>query len=119
MRTILLLIGSNVFMITAWYWHARVDETRRVIPFVVIILISWLIALPEYCLAVPANYFGSTRHGGAFTEPQLKIIQEAVTLTVFVAFSLVYLRQVPRWQDFAGMGLILCGLGVALWPRLA
>ncbi len=81
------------------------------------IVISWLIALPEYCLAVPANRIGHVSTGGAFTASQLKIIQEAIALITFVGFSLTILKEAPRWQDYVGMLLILAGLTVALWPR--
>jgi hypothetical protein len=114
MTTILLLIASNVFMTFAWYWHLRAPSS---LPLLAFIAISWLIALPEYCLAVPANRLGHVSLGGAFTAPQLKLIQEAIALVVFIGFSLSYLREAPRWQDYAGIVLILAGLGVALSGR--
>ncbi len=115
MRTVLLLVGSNLFMTTAWYWHLKAKDGA--LPLVAIILISWLIALPEYALAVPANRFGAIELGGPFTAPQLKIMQEGIALLVFIAFSLIYLKSTLRWQDVAGMAMILGGLAVALWPR--
>lgn len=115
MNTILLLIGSNLFMTTAWYWHLKARPGSMTL--VVFILISWLIALPEYCLAVPANRLGHVSTGGAFTAAQLKLIQEAIALLTFVGFSLTVLKESPRWQDYAGMLMILGGLAVALWPR--
>lgn len=116
MTTVLLLIASNVFMTVAWYWHLKAPSST---PLVAFIAISWLIALPEYCLAVPANRFGHVSLGGAFTAPQLKLIQEAIALVVFIGFSLVYLKEAPRWQDYAGIVLIMAGLGVALSGRHA
>jgi uncharacterized protein (DUF486 family) len=113
--TVALLVASNVFMTAAWYWHVRDRDLHWPLP--VIILISWLLALPEYCLAVPANRFGSLKYGGAFTTPQLKIIQEGITLTVFVAFSMLVLRETPRWQEAVGMLLIFAGVAVALSGR--
>lgn len=114
MSTILLLIASNVFMTVAWYWHLKAPAT---LPLIAFIGISWLIALPEYCLAVPANRLGHISLGGPFTAPQLKLIQEAIALLVFLVFSLVVLKEAPRWQDYLGMVLIMAGLGVALSGR--
>lgn len=114
MTTILLLLASNLFMTTAWYWHLKAPTTMPLIAF---IGISWLIALPEYCLAVPANRLGHISLGGAFTAPQLKLMQEAIALLVFLVFSLVVLKESPRWQDYVGMLLIMAGLGVALSGR--
>jgi uncharacterized protein len=114
MTTILLLLASNLFMTTAWYWHLKAPATMPLIAF---IGISWLIALPEYCLAVPANRIGHISLGGAFTAPQLKLMQEAIALMVFLVFSLVVLKESPRWQDYVGMLLIMAGLGVALSGR--
>src|SRR5271169_5210008 len=79
---IVLLIGSNVFMTTAWYWHLRYKE----VPLWQVILISWGLAFIEYCLAVPANRYGSATYSAA----QLKTIQEVITLSVFAVFSVVY-----------------------------
>ena len=67
MRTILLLVASNLFMTIAWYGHLKVKGAS----LVAVVLVSWLIALPEYCLAVPANRLGHIAHGGTFTAPQL------------------------------------------------
>src|ERR1700751_2179110 len=99
--TILLLIGSNAFMTTAWYWHLRFKE----VPLWQVILISWGLAFFEYCLAVPANRFGSAVYSAA----QLKTIQEVVTLTVFGVFSVVYLQQAVTWNQVVGFGLIAGG----------
>lgn len=114
MSTILLLLASNVFMTVAWYWHLKAPATMPLLGF---IAISWLIALPEYCLAVPANRLGHVSLGGPFTAPQLKLIQEGLSLMVFLVFSLVVLKESPRWQDYVGMVLIMAGLGVALSGR--
>src|SRR5580700_6555892 len=88
---ILLLIGSNIFMTTAWYWHLRFRE----VPLWQVILISWGLALFEYCLAVPANRYGSY----VYTAAQLKTIQEVITLSVFAVFSTAYLQQVITWNQ--------------------
>jgi uncharacterized protein (DUF486 family) len=98
---ILMLIGSNVFMTTAWYWHLRYKE----VPLFSVILISWALAFIEYCLAVPANRFGSAVYSAA----QLKTIQEVVTLTIFAIFSIVYLKQGLTWNHVVGFALIASG----------
>lgn len=115
LATILLLIGSNAFMTTAWYYHLKQAKWG----LLVAIGASWLIALPEYCLQVPANRLGHFAHGGPFTAPQLKIIQEAITLLVFVAFSTFVLRERIRWTDGVGFALVFLGVGVSvLGPRI-
>ncbi|MBA2482312.1 MAG: DMT family protein [Planctomycetes bacterium] len=113
MNTVLLLVASNLFMTTAWYWHLKSHS----LPLLGIIAISWLIALPEYCLAVPANRLGHIAFGGTYTAPQLKILQEGIALLVFLGFTLAVLKEVPRWTDIAGMGLIVAGLAVSLGAR--
>lgn len=98
---IVLLIGSNVFMTTAWYWHLRYKE----VPLFSVILISWALAFVEYCLAVPANRYGSAVYSAA----QLKTIQEVITLTVFAVFSIVYLKQGLTLNQVIGFALIASG----------
>jgi uncharacterized protein len=88
---IVLLIGSNAFMTTAWYWHLRYKE----VPITWVILISWSLAFFEYCMAVPANRYGSAVYDSA----QLKTIQELVTLSVFAVFSTVYLKDPLTWSQ--------------------
>ncbi len=99
MLTVVLLSISNVFMTFAWYGHLRFKES----PLWIAILVSWGIAFVEYCFQVPANRFGY----GRFTAAQLKTIQEIITLTVFVAFSVLYLREPMRWNYWIGSGLIV------------
>lgn len=111
--TILLLIGSNCFMTWAWYGHLK--KAGWAIPFA--ILISWLIAFPEYLLQVPANRIGHFSNGGPFTAAQLKIIQEAITLCVFIAFSVLVLKEKPRWNEGVAMVLIFAGVIVAMLGR--
>ncbi len=91
MRTVLLLCFSNIFMTFAWYGHLKYGHAW---PLWKAILISWLIASIEYCFAVPANRIGF----GEFSGFQLKIIQEAVTLTVFVIFAITFLKEKPAWN---------------------
>ena len=98
---VLLLIGSNAFMTTAWYWHLRYKE----VPLWQVILISWGLALFEYCLAVPANRWGSTVYSAA----QLKTMQEVITLIVFAAFSVLYLKEPLGWNHALGFALIAGG----------
>jgi uncharacterized protein (DUF486 family) len=98
---ILMLIGSNVFMTAAWYWHLRFKE----VPLWTVILFSWGLAFVEYCLAVPANRYGSAVYSAA----QLKTIQEVVTLCVFAVFSVVYLKQGITWNHVVGFALIASG----------
>jgi uncharacterized protein (DUF486 family) len=99
MRTVLLLLGSNIFMTTAWYGHLKYrDEALWKV-----VLVSWGIAFFEYCLQVPANRWGY----GEFTAPQLKVIQEVITLVVFAGFSMLYLGDAIRWNHFAAFGCLV------------
>jgi hypothetical protein len=98
---IALLVGSNVFMTTAWYWHLRYKE----VPLFSVILISWALAFIEYCLAVPANRFGSAVYSAA----QLKTMQEVITLLVFAGFSYGYLKEPLTWSQGFGFVLIAAG----------
>ncbi|MBY0586132.1 DMT family protein [bacterium] len=101
MKTILLLVASNVFMTFAWYAHLKNLADR---PWVVAAMVSWSIAFFEYLLQVPANRIGYT----VYSLPQLKIIQEVITLLVFVPFALLYMKQPLRW-DFLWASLCLVG----------
>src|SRR5688572_26608348 len=101
LRTVLLLTASNVFMTFAWYAHLRELRTR---PWIIAALVSWGIALFEYLLQVPANRIGHT----AYSVGQLKILQEVITLAVFVPFSVLYLRE-PLKLDYLWAALCLCG----------
>jgi uncharacterized protein len=98
---ILLLVGSNLFMTLAWYGHLRFKE----VPLVGVIVASWLIAFVEYCMAVPANRWGSA----VYTTAQLKTIQEVITLLVFAGFSVLYLKQPMTWNYAIGFVLIATG----------
>jgi uncharacterized protein len=100
-QSIALLILSNVFMTFAWYAHLKELSTK---PWLIAALVSWGVALFEYLLQVPANRIGHT----VLSVPQLKIMQEVITLTVFVPFSLFYLRE-PLKLDYLWAGLCLCG----------
>jgi uncharacterized protein (DUF486 family) len=111
--TVLLLIGSNCFMTWAWYGHLK--KTGWTIP--VAIGISWLIAFPEYLLQVPANRIGHISQGGPFTAAQLKILQEAITMTVFIVFAVLVLKEKPRWNEGVAFVLIFAGVVVAMMGR--
>jgi uncharacterized protein (DUF486 family) len=113
LMTVLLLIASNCFMTWAWYGHLK--KTGWTIP--VAIAISWLIAFPEYVLQVPANRIGHISHGGPFTAAQLKVLQEAITLTVFIVFAAVVLKEKPRWNEAVAFVLIFAGVAVAMMGR--
>lgn len=101
LRTILLLTASNVFMTYAWYGHLKQLSGR---PWIIAALVSWGIALFEYLLQVPANRTGYT----VLTLPQLKMLQEAIALTVFVPFAVLYMKQ-PVKLDFLWAGLCIMG----------
>lgn len=111
--TVLLLVASNVFMTFAWYGHLK----ARSWTLFTAIAVSWLIALPEYVLQVPANRIGHAGMGGPFTAPQLKVLQEAITLTVFTVFVLAFLKEKPRVNDYVAFGLIMLAVVVAMWGK--
>lgn len=100
-RTVFLLVCSNCFMTFAWYAHLKNMSGK---PWFIAALISWGVALFEYLLQVPANRMGY----GAMTLPQLKILQEVISLSVFVPFSLLYMKQGLK-LDFLWAALCLCG----------
>ena len=89
---ILLLIVSNVFMTFAWYGHLKLQEMKWIDnwPLFGVILFSWSIALLEYCAQVPANRLGFIGNGGPFSLMQLKVVQEVITLTIFIIFSMLF-----------------------------
>ena len=99
MRTIALLLVSNIFMTAAWYGHLRFKNTALWL----VILISWLIAFVEYCFQVPANRIGSYQYSTA----QLKTIQEVITLVVFCGFSVLYLKEELKWNYLVGFGFMI------------
>ncbi|MGD9690350.1 MAG: DMT family protein [Phycisphaerales bacterium] len=111
--TVLLLIASNTFMTFAWYYHLK----HKGWSLLAAIAISWLIALPEYALQVPANRVGHAAHGGPFTLPQLKVLQEAITLVVFGVFTIVVMGERLRWTDLVAFGLVFAGVSVAMLGR--
>jgi uncharacterized protein len=100
-KTVGLLVGSNIFMTFAWYAHLRDLKAK---PWFIAAFISWGIAFFEYMLQVPANRIGIT----ALTLPQLKIIQEVITLMVFVPFVVFYMKESLKW-DYLWAALCMCG----------
>jgi uncharacterized protein len=111
--TIGLLIASNAFMTFAWYYHVK----QKAWPLVFAIVISWLIALPEYILQVPANRLGHVDHGGPLTLPQLKVLQEAITLAVFTVFTILVAKEKIRVNDAIAFGLIFAAVAVSMMGR--
>ena len=100
-----LLIISNIFMTFAWYGHLKFQQINvfnNNTPLYVVILASWLLALPEYACQVPANRFGYDGNGGAYTLLQLKVIQEVISLTVFTVFvSMFFNGETLHWNHAA------------------
>ena len=105
MPTILLLIVSNLFMTVAWYWHLKGGMSK---PLFTVIMITWAIAFVEYCFAVPANRIG---YASGFTPGQLKILQEAIALTIFGGFMVLVLGEALSWRHFAAFGCIMAAVG--------
>src|ERR1700712_5394531 len=110
MSTVLLLLVSNTFMTFAWYGHLK----KKSWPLITAILVSWLIALGEYCFQVPANRIGY----GRFSGYQLKIIQEAITLVVFAIFAYFYLGEPLKWNYAVALLLIMGAVMFAFWDQL-
>jgi uncharacterized protein len=106
---IVLLTCSNLFMTFAWYGHLKYKDK----PLLVVILASWGIAFFEYVLQVPANRWGNS----IYSATQLKIIQEVITLTVFVAFAMLYLGERIRWNHVAAFVCILAAVAFTFLPK--
>lgn len=103
--TILLLLLSNIFMTFAWYGHLKFKEFKwfETLPLFGIILFSWGIALFEYCFQVPANKIGFKGNGGPFSLIELKVMQEVITLVVFMLFTLVFFKTESfKWNHLIG-----------------
>jgi uncharacterized protein (DUF486 family) len=102
--TIALLLASNIFMTVAWYWHLKGGMTK---PILLVILISWSIALIEYCFAVPANRIG---YAGGWSAGQLKITQEAIALLVFGGFMVLVLGEPLHWRHAAAFACLMAAV---------
>lgn len=111
MTTLALLLVSNVFMTVAWYWHLKGGMEK---PILLVILISWGIALVEYCFAVPANRIG---YSAGWSAGQLKIAQEAIALVVFGGFMVTFLGEPLHWRHFAAFACIMAGVGFLFWGK--
>lgn len=113
MKTVLtigLLVLSNTFMTLAWYGHLKFAEWKwfTKLGLIGIILVSWGIALFEYCFQVPANRIGSSAHGGPFSIWELKAIQEVITLIVFTIFALVFFKtDTFKWNHAIGFVFLI------------
>ena len=103
---VLLLVCSNLFMTIAWYGHLKFTDR----PLWLVILVSWGIALFEYCLAVPANRWGSL----VYSPAELKTMQEVITFAVFIGFAIFYLGERITLQHFIGFAIIIVGAAVAV-----
>ncbi len=113
--TVGLLIVSNIFMTFAWYGHLKLQEAKITgnWPLYGVILLSWGIALFEYCFQVPANRIGFRENGGPFSLMQLKVIQEVITLVVFTLFStLLFKGEVLHWNHVAAF---ICLIGAVFF----
>ena len=109
--TIGLLVVANVFMTFAWYGHLKLQQMKVLssdTPLFVVILISWGIALAEYCFQVPANRIGFHGNGGSLSLMQLKVIQEAITLIIFTVFTVIFFKgEALHWNHFAAFVLLI------------
>jgi uncharacterized protein (DUF486 family) len=106
---VVLLTLSNIFMTFAWYGHLKFKGK----PLLIVILVSWGIAFFEYLLQVPANRWGSN----SYSPYQLKIMQEVITLVVFVVFAFFYFKTWPAWNHIAAFVCILAAVAFTFWPH--
>ncbi len=114
LTTILLLVISNTFMTLAWYGHLKFKDMSwgKELGLFAIILISWGLAFFEYLFQVPANRIGFKDTGGPFTLVQLKTIQEAITLVIFMLFSMIVFKQRFEWNHILGFCLLILAVFV-------
>ena len=111
--TVLMLVVSNIFMTFAWYGQFKLQVMKITTdwPLILIILLSWGVALFEYSFMIPANRMGFIENGGPYNLVQLKVIQEAVSLTVFTLFVILVFRgQHLQWNHFVSFGLIIAAV---------
>jgi uncharacterized protein (DUF486 family) len=108
LKATLLLFASNTFMTCAWYGHLKYLHNKPLFP---VILIAWGIAFFEYCFQVPANRIGATALSGY----QLKILQEIITLIVFVVFARLVLNESMRWNHMVAFGFLACAAFFAFY----
>lgn len=118
--TVLFLVIANIFMTFAWYGHIKLGEAgiSKDWPLYVIIFVSWGIALIEYCFQVPANRIGFEGNGGPFSLIQLKIMQEVITLVIFIIFSLIAFQGFTlRWNHIAACLLMVGAVYLVFLPQ--
>lgn len=112
--TVALLVVSNIFMTFAWYGHLKLQQLKIITSqtsLIWVILISWGIALLEYCFMVPANRIGFEGNGGQFSLMQLKVMQECITLVVFTVFTVVLFRGEPlHWNHLAAFACLVAAV---------
>ena len=111
--TVVMLVIANIFMTCAWYGHLKLQSAGVSTnwPLYGIILLSWGIALVEYCFQVPANRMGFEGNGGPYSLMQLKVLQEVITLVVFVIFSLIAFENFSlRWNHYVAMALLVAAV---------
>ncbi len=116
--SILLLVVSNVFMTLAWYGNLKLEQMNvtKDWPLILIILLSWGVALLEYFVMIPANRIGSQITGGPFSLMELKIIQECISLTVFTVIVATIFKGEPiRWNHIVSFGCIILAVVFAFW----
>lgn len=117
--TIILLIISNVFMTVAWYGHLKLQTAgvSKNWPLFVVILVSWGVALIEYCFMIPANRIGYADNGGPFSLFQLKVIQEVISLTVFTVLAMYFLSgERLHWNHVAAFFCLIAAVVFVFWP---
>lgn len=112
--TVGLLVISNIFMTFAWYGQLKLSEMKVITsntPLYIVILLSWLIALLEYCFMVPANRYGFVGNGGHFSLLQLKVMQEVISLLVFSVFAILLFKgESLHWNHFLAFGLLIAAV---------
>jgi len=115
---IAMLVVANIFMTFAWYGHLKLQQLGVIkdnTPLYVVILLSWLMALAEYSLQVPANRLGFEGNGGVFNLAQLKIIQEVITLVVFVVYSMIAFDLHIQWNHIAAFICLIMAVVFVFW----
>lgn len=111
--TVGMLVASNIFMTLAWYGHLKLKEFSwfSSLPLLGVILFSWGIAFFEYCFQVPANRIGFQNNGGPFSLIQLKIIQEVITLVVFVLFTTLFFKsETFKWNHWLAFCFLIAAV---------
>ncbi len=111
--TVLLLVGSNVFMTLAWYGHLKWFGEKKWLSLGLfgVVLLSWALAFFEYCMQVPANRIGFQGNGGPFSLLQLKLLQEVLSIAVFLVFMLIFFKQESlKWNHLVAIGCIVAAV---------